>query len=339
MHTRSLLPLLLLALALPASHIAWASESTAVVQEIDQQEHFAFQEGGARFDVTVERGPRRATRAGIERWLRAAARTVSGLHGRFPVPQVRVTVKPGGRSGDPVIFGQAVRREEERLDLFLCRTATDDELPGEWVAIHEMIHLAFPRIDRTDAWINEGFVTYYQEVLRTRGGFQSEPEGWGKLADGFYRGASRGSGLPLVEESRLMQRTHGYWRVYWGGAAMALDMDLELRRRTGGKRSLDDVYLLRIEQYYPFPAIAMVKELERFKQAEIVWCQEEPKNQGAWNFIEPNIEWVLTRIGAKHSRPAYAGRPASASPATGLASQHKAQQQALVDAALTIEGK
>ena len=241
MHTRSLLPLLLLALALPASHIAWASESTAVVQEIDQQEHFAFQEGGARFDVTVERGPRRATRAGIERWLRAAARTVSGLHGRFPVPQVRVTVKPGGRSGDPVIFGQAVRREEERLDLFLCRTATDDELPGEWVAIHEMIHLAFPRIDRTDAWINEGFVTYYQEVLRTRGGFQSEPQGWGKLADGFYRGATRGSGLPLVEESRLMQRTHGYWRVYWGGAAMALDMDLELRRRTGGKRSLDDV--------------------------------------------------------------------------------------------------
>jgi len=105
------------------------------------------------------------------------------------------------------------------------------------------------------------------------------------------------------------------------------------------KRGLDDVYILRIEQFYPFPAIAMVKELERFKHAEIVWCQEEPKNQGAWNFIEPNIEWVLTRIGAKHTRPAYAGRSASASPATGLASQHKAQQQALVDTALTIEGK
>ncbi|UZD90158.1 2-oxoglutarate dehydrogenase E1 component [Cognatishimia activa] len=103
-------------------------------------------------------------------------------------------------------------------------------------------------------------------------------------------------------------------------------------------RGIDDVYLLRIEQFYPFPAISAVKELERFKQAEMVWCQEEPKNQGAWSFIEPNIEWVLGRIKAKHTRPIYAGRAASASPATGLASQHKAQQEALVDAALTIEG-
>lgn len=104
-------------------------------------------------------------------------------------------------------------------------------------------------------------------------------------------------------------------------------------------RGLDDVYLLRVEQFYPFPAMALTKELERFKNAEMVWCQEEPKNQGAWSFIEPNIEWCLSRIKAKHTRPVYAGRAASASPATGLASQHKAQQAALVNEALTIEGK
>ena len=103
-------------------------------------------------------------------------------------------------------------------------------------------------------------------------------------------------------------------------------------------RGIDDVYLLRLEQFYPFPAISMVKELERFKQAEIVWCQEEPKNQGAWSFVEPNLEWVLTRIDADHKRPRYAGRATSASPATGLASQHKAQQEALVNDALSIEG-
>jgi len=103
-------------------------------------------------------------------------------------------------------------------------------------------------------------------------------------------------------------------------------------------RGINDVYLLRIEQYYPFPALSLVKELERFAEAEMVWCQEEPKNQGAWSFIEPNIEWVLSRIGAKHSRPRYVGRATSASPATGLASQHKAQQAALVNEALTIEG-
>ncbi|MEM9576458.1 MAG: 2-oxoglutarate dehydrogenase E1 component [Pseudomonadota bacterium] len=103
-------------------------------------------------------------------------------------------------------------------------------------------------------------------------------------------------------------------------------------------RGIDDIYLLRVEQFYPFPAQSAVKELERFKQAEVVWCQEEPKNQGAWTFIEPNIEWVLGRIKSKHPRPRYVGRATSASPATGLASQHKAQQAALVNEALTIEG-
>jgi 2-oxoglutarate dehydrogenase E1 component len=101
-------------------------------------------------------------------------------------------------------------------------------------------------------------------------------------------------------------------------------------------RGLTDVYILRVEQFYPFPAMSLVKELSRFRGAEVVWCQEEPKNQGAWSFIEPNLEWVLGRIDATAKRPAYAGRPASASPATGLASAHKAQQMALVDDALTI---
>ncbi len=103
-------------------------------------------------------------------------------------------------------------------------------------------------------------------------------------------------------------------------------------------RGIDDIYLMRVEQFYPFPALSLVKELERFGNADFVWCQEEPKNQGGWFFMEPNIEWVLTRIGAKHTRPRYAGRAAAASPATGLASAHKAQQAALVNDALTLEG-
>ena len=102
------------------------------------------------------------------------------------------------------------------------------------------------------------------------------------------------------------------------------------------KREADDIYLLRLEQFYPFPAMAMTKELERFKGAEIIWCQEEPKNQGYWSFVEPNIEWVLGKIGAKHGRPRFVGRAASASPATGLASRHKMEQEALVSEALTL---
>ncbi|MGA0715092.1 MAG: 2-oxoglutarate dehydrogenase E1 component [Gemmobacter sp.] len=143
-----------------------------------------------------------------------------------------------------------------------------------------------------------------------------------------------------------------FHRVLWddaekGNSTLKLQPDAKIRRVVicSGKvyydllaerdaQGLDDVYLLRLEQFYPFPALSMVRELERFKKAEIVWCQEEPKNQGGWSFVEPNLEWVLTRIKARTTRALYAGRAASASPATGLASRHKAEQAALVAEAL-----
>ncbi|MFM2351309.1 MAG: 2-oxoglutarate dehydrogenase component [Pseudomonadota bacterium] len=99
-------------------------------------------------------------------------------------------------------------------------------------------------------------------------------------------------------------------------------------------RGLTDTYLMRVEQLYPVPTVPLTEELGRFKNAEFVWCQEEPKNQGAWSFIEPELEALLVKVGAKFSRPRYAGRIASASPATGLASKHKAEQTALVNDAL-----
>lgn len=101
------------------------------------------------------------------------------------------------------------------------------------------------------------------------------------------------------------------------------------------KRGIDDVYLLRLEQLYPFPAKALVTELSRFKMAEMVWCQEEPKNQGAWSFAESYIEWVLNHIGAASLRPIYVGRAASAATATGLMSTHLAQRADFLDQALS----
>jgi 2-oxoglutarate dehydrogenase E1 component len=100
------------------------------------------------------------------------------------------------------------------------------------------------------------------------------------------------------------------------------------------KRGIDDIYLLRIEQLYPVPLKALVLELSRFKGAEFVWCQEEPRNMGAWHFIEPYLEWVLNQINAPNKRPRYAGRAASAATATGLMSKHLAQLKALLDEAL-----
>jgi 2-oxoglutarate dehydrogenase E1 component len=97
------------------------------------------------------------------------------------------------------------------------------------------------------------------------------------------------------------------------------------------KRGIDDVYLLRVEQLYPFPVKALATELARFKNADVVWCQEEPKNMGSWTFVEPYLRWVLPHAGLKPKEPIYAGRPASAATATGLMSKHAAQLSAFLE--------
>ncbi len=131
------------------------------------------------------------------------------------------------------------------------------------------------------------------------------------------------------------------------GEAIKLKPDAEIRRvvlcsgkvyhdlyEEREKRGVDDIYLLRVEQLYPFPARALIQELSRFAEAEMVWCQEEPKNMGAWSFIEPNLSWVLEHIEARHKRPRYTGRPASAATATGLMRKHQHELMTLLDEAL-----
>jgi 2-oxoglutarate dehydrogenase E1 component len=99
-------------------------------------------------------------------------------------------------------------------------------------------------------------------------------------------------------------------------------------------RGLGDIYLLRVEQLYPFPLKAMGDVLSRFPAAEIVWCQEEPQNMGSWTFVAPRLETVLEAIGAGKKPVRYAGRAASASTATGLMSKHTAQRDQFIEEAL-----
>ncbi|MCA0432128.1 MAG: 2-oxoglutarate dehydrogenase E1 component [Proteobacteria bacterium] len=100
------------------------------------------------------------------------------------------------------------------------------------------------------------------------------------------------------------------------------------------KRGINDVYLMRIEQLYPWPHKALAQEMARFKKAEVYWVQEEPQNMGAWTFVQPGIERVLEFVKARNTRPRYVGRPASAATATGLMSRHLKELKMFVDEAL-----
>ncbi len=102
------------------------------------------------------------------------------------------------------------------------------------------------------------------------------------------------------------------------------------------KRQLKNVALVRLEQFYPFPEKSMAAELSSYPNAEIVWCQEEPKNMGGWSFVESFIETTLKNAKHKCNRPRYVGRLSAASPATGYLKRHNLEQANLISEALTL---
>ncbi len=148
--------------------------------------------------------------------------------------------------------------------------------------------------------------------------------------------------------SRLDDMAEGstFHRLLWDeGQNIAADPDIRRVVLCTGKvyydlfqeledRGVKDVYLLRVEQLYPVPLKSLVTELSRFPNADVVWCQEEPRNMGAWSFIEPYLEWVLDRSKTTSRRARYTGRPASAATATGLMSKHQAELKAFLEDAI-----
>ena len=223
--------------------------------------------------------------------------------------------------------GQGPEHSSARLERFLQMSAEDNWIVANCTTPANYFHILRRQIHRD---FRKPLVLMTPKSLLRHKLAISEAEDF-TTGSSFHRvlwdDAQKGnSDTELVADDKIKQVVICSGKVYY---------DLLEER---DQRGIDDIYLLRLEQFYPFPALALTKELERFKGAKMVWCQEEPKNQGAWSFVEPNLEWVLTRISAKHTRPRYAGRSASASPATGLASAHKSQQAALIDSALTIEG-
>ena len=89
----------------------------------------------------------------------------------------------------------------------------------------------------------------------------------------------------------------------------------------------ENVHIVRIEQLYPFPYDALIQEIKRFAHCEIIWCQEEPKNMGAWEFIRARLDSVLVKITSKQKNVPFVGRRSAASPATGVYERHLANQK------------
>jgi len=223
--------------------------------------------------------------------------------------------------------GQGPEHSSARLERFLQNSAEENWIIANCTTPANYFHILRRQLHRT--YRKPLVLMTPKSLLRNK--FAVSPKKEFVEGSSFHRvlwdDAQKGiSQTKLKEDSKIKRIIACSGKVYY---------DL-LQERDA--HNLTDTYLLRVEQLYPVPALALTKELSRFKNADLIWCQEEPKNQGAWSFIEPNLEQILDRLKVKAKRANFVGRPPSASPATGLASQHKEQQEKLVFEALNLEG-
>lgn len=147
-----------------------------------------------------------------------------------------------------------------------------------------------------------------------------------KLCTSTFKDMDKGTHfLRLIPEHVKLADDSKIRRVVLTSGKVYYDL-LEAREKQGVK----DVAIVRIEQYYPFPASELAAELKRYKNAEVMWVQEEPKNMGAWTFVRSYIEEALDSLKRGSERVRYAGRKMAASPATGYLKIHEQEQAQLV---------
>ncbi|MEL6978508.1 MAG: 2-oxoglutarate dehydrogenase E1 component [Pseudomonadota bacterium] len=220
--------------------------------------------------------------------------------------------------------GQGPEHSSARIERFLQLSAEDNWIVANCTTPANYFHILRRQMHRS---YRKPLILFTPKSLLRHKRCVSRLEEFGPESS-FHRvlwdDAQRGIGATLKPEDKIRRVVLCSGKVYY---------DLADYR---DEKGIDDVYIMRLEQYYPFPEFPLKEELERFKNADLVWCQEEPKNQGAWTFVEPYIEGVMTDVHGEARRPKYVGRKAAASPATGLASKHKEEQLALVREALTV---
>ena len=242
---------------------------------------------------------------GEKKWLRMSGLTVLLPHG---------------------FEGQGPEHSSARLERFLQMSADDNWRVANCTTPANYFHILRSQLHRDDRkpliLMTPKSLLRHKLAVSDIGDFLPSSRFHRVLWDDAELGRSE---IRLVPDEKIKRVVLTSGKVYY---------DLFQERE---ERGIDDVYIMRFEQYYPFPYLSARTEFSRFKNAEFIWCQEEPKNQGAWTFIEPNIVWVLNKIRRGQPGLKYVGRPAAASPATGLASDHRREQGKLVDEALTLK--
>ena len=186
--------------------------------------------GKSTVELEIADGPMDIGRPAVVDWIQKAVRAVETFYGRFPVNEARIEIQPvEGRSSvfNGVTYGQVPTVTRISVGANITQAGLD----SDWVATHEMVHLAFPSVPRRQHWIEEGLSTYIEPLARLHLKQISQ--------DVFWRDMIRDmpQGLPK-EGDRGMDHTHTWGRTYWGGAIYCLQAEVAIRERTSNKKGL-----------------------------------------------------------------------------------------------------
>jgi hypothetical protein len=175
----------------------------------------------------VMRGETASRRELLTAWIERSARIVAQYYGRFPAPLVRIEIEP--TEGDAVGSGRTTNDDGLAIRVRVGRDAR--RLGGDWVLVHEMVHLALPEVGRAHNWLAEGLAVYVEGISRAQAGDRDVADVWAE-----YR-RSMPMGLPREGEGG-MDQTSTWGRTYWGGALFCLEADVTIRERTGNRTGL-----------------------------------------------------------------------------------------------------
>jgi hypothetical protein len=204
--------------------VAWAGPASA-------QTDPPFEIGGGRIDLVFVAAPEEKLHKLVRDWVQSCAHAVTAYYGTFPVDRVLIRIRLF--DGHGVRSGQTFGNDGAFIKIAVGRSSTPADFADDWMMTHEMIHLAFPSMAEQHHWIEEGLSTYVEPIARAKVGNSTPEKAWGDLVDGIPQG------LPQRGD-RGLDFTPTWGRTYWGGALFCLLADIEIRKRTGNQKGLQD---------------------------------------------------------------------------------------------------
>lgn len=263
---------------------------------------------GAQIRLAALGGLTKAQNKKFRSWIKESVLAVTSVFGRFPQPQPQVLIIPAGQRRGATLHGQITRGGGLAVVLIVDENRSLKEFTSDWTATHEFSHMLLPYISRRDRWLSEGLATYYQNVLRARNGLLTETEAWQNLYAGFERGKKATHGGSLAQATRDGRRST--MRVYWSGAALLLQADMQLRETSGGQQSLDtalhSLSYCCMENGPTWRAKEMFARLDELTGTKIfsalydkhVYAESFPDMRSTWKHLGVNTRHDRVSLGA-----------------------------------------